>query len=42
MLKLGPILAGLVKGCRAAHVTPSRCLPYLNLLFRKRPAPSRG
>jgi SAM-dependent methyltransferase len=42
MLKLGPIFSGLVKGCRLAHVTPSRCLPYFNLLFRKRPAPPRG
>jgi SAM-dependent methyltransferase len=41
MLKLGPIFSGLIKGCRVAHVTPSRCLPYFNLLFRKRPAPPR-
>jgi SAM-dependent methyltransferase len=42
MLKLGPIFSGLIKGCRVAHVTPSRCLPYFNLLFRKRSAPPRG
>ncbi len=41
MIRLGPILAGLVRGSRIARVTPSRCLPYFNLLFRKHPAPTR-
>jgi SAM-dependent methyltransferase len=41
MFRLGPILAGLVKASRITHITPSRWLPYFNLLFRKRPAPTR-
>ena len=41
MIRLGPIFAGLVRSSRVARVTPSRWLPYFNLLFRKRPAPTR-
>ncbi len=41
MLKLGPALDGLVTVLGAARITPSRCLPYFNLLFRKRPATTR-
>jgi SAM-dependent methyltransferase len=41
MIRLGPIFAGLVRSSRVARITPSRWLPYFNLLFRKRPAPTR-
>jgi SAM-dependent methyltransferase len=38
MIRLGPTLDLFVTVLRAGGVTPSRCLPYFNLLFRKRPA----
>ena len=41
MLKLGPALDALVTVLGAARITPSRCLPYFNLLFRKRAGTTR-
>jgi SAM-dependent methyltransferase len=38
MVRLGPTLDLFVTVLRAAGATPSRCLPYFNLLFRKLPA----
>jgi SAM-dependent methyltransferase len=39
--RLKPILAACVAALRAVGQPPSLCLPYFNLLFRKRPAPTR-
>ena len=41
MVRLGPTLDLFVTVLRAAGATPSRCLPYFNLLFRKLPAATR-
>ena len=41
MVRLGPTLDLFVSVLRAAGATPSRCLPYFNLLFRKLPAVTR-
>jgi SAM-dependent methyltransferase len=41
MIRLGPTLDIVVTVLRAAGATPSRCLPYFNLLFRKLPAATR-
>ena len=41
MVRLGPTLDLFVTVLRAVGATPSRCLPYFNLLFRKLPAATR-
>jgi SAM-dependent methyltransferase len=41
MVRLGPTLDPFVTVLRAAGATPSRCLPYFNLLFRKLPTATR-
>jgi SAM-dependent methyltransferase len=41
MVRLGPTLDLFVTVLRAAGATPSRCLPYFNLLFRKLPVATR-
>jgi SAM-dependent methyltransferase len=43
MIRLGPTLSAVVAVLRSIGMTPSLCLPYFNLLFRKLPvAPRRG
>ena len=41
MVRLGPTLDLFVTTLRAAGATPSLCLPYFNLLFRKLPGATR-